>query len=100
MELNVDRETCRPTTKNEYLLVAVGNHLVKVDHQSFGKQDSSIYGEMKFNISCMEQNSITGEIFIADNFEKKIYSYALESDRLTELVNDKIIKVSALSFGW
>lgn len=99
MSLKPDRHSCQETVKRQYLFMGIGNHLLKVDVQSFGRHDVTKEDAFGFQIHRMAFNSITGELFVADNVQKIIYAVDLKSKESRKLVSDGIGNITALAFG-
>lgn len=98
MKLNVDQRTCSDQFKKQTLLIGIGNYIVSMHHQTFGRHEASESRPLIMYIHKMAYNSLTGDVFIADNFQRIIYSVNITSTRTTELITKDIGNVSALAF--
>lgn len=99
MELGVDKHSCKASVKQQILLIGLGNRLVLFEHQSFGKHNDGEGRTLQINIHKLAFNSISGEVFVADNDRKSIYLVNRETGNTKRIVWDRIGNVSALSFG-
>lgn len=100
MGLKPDKHSCRETVKRQYLLMGVGNYLVKMDIQAFGRHELTKGDAFLFFIHRMAFNSITGELFVADNIQKIIYIVELKTKTSRKLVTTGIGNISALAFDY
>ncbi|XP_052899994.1 putative vitellogenin receptor [Anopheles moucheti] len=100
MELHRDKHSCVNVAKRQDILLGIGNYLVTLKHRPFGRYETG-RGEQLFpTISRMAFNSLNGEVFIADNKQKAIYTVELVSLRTKRLVSDGIGMISALAFDY
>lgn len=99
MVLNIDQRTCKSSVKKQTLLLGIGNYLIFWKHQSFGKHDRGHGEALTMMIHKMAFNSITGDIFVADNTKRIIYTVNLTTKETTELINTNIGNITSLQFG-
>lgn len=99
MYLNEDQRTCSEMVHKQAVIVAAGNIVLTYDHQNFGKHSLSAMQQLKYYVHKMAYNSLTGDVFAADNDHKLIYSLSANSKRLTILIDTLIGNVSSLAFG-
>ena len=99
MELSSDGVTCKTNKLPELLLIGSGQQLMTFDHNSFGKQNHGSTSKYKMYIDDMAYNSLTGEIFIADNTDKQILLVNYSSEATKTLTSNSIKKISSMSFG-
>lgn len=99
MTLKPDRHSCQETTKRQYLLMGIGNYLVRLDIPAFGRHETTKGDAFQFFISRMVFNSITGELFVADNVQKVIFTVDIKAKTSRKLVSTGIGNITAMSFG-
>lgn len=99
MYLNEDQRTCLEMAHKQSVIVAAGNIVLTYDHQTFGKHSLNAMQQLKYYIHKMVYNSLTGDIFAADNDHKLIYSLSANAKRLNILIDSYIGNVSSLAFG-
>lgn len=99
MSLKADKHSCRETIKRQYLLLGISNYLVKLETQTFGRHESSQADAYQIFFHRMAFNSITGEIFVADNRQKAIFTVDPKTKSSQKLITTGIGNISALAFG-
>ncbi|XP_055587745.1 putative vitellogenin receptor [Uranotaenia lowii] len=100
MALKPDKHSCRETIKRQFLMLGIGNYLVKLDMQQFGRHEITNGDAYSFYISKMAFNSITGEIFVADNFQKVIFVVDPKTKKTRQLISDNLGTVTSMSFDY
>uniref|UniRef100_A0A182QRH4 EGF-like domain-containing protein n=1 Tax=Anopheles farauti TaxID=69004 RepID=A0A182QRH4_9DIPT len=102
MELHRDKHSCVEVKKRQRLLLGVGNFLVTQKHHPFGRHEigkgEPLPGDVQ--IHRLAFNSLNGEVFVADNAQKAIYTVNLESMRTKLVVRGDIGMISALAFDY
>ncbi|XP_019544975.3 putative vitellogenin receptor [Aedes albopictus] len=100
MSLKADKHSCRETIKRQYLLLGISNYLVKLETQTFGRHESSQADAYQIFFHRMAFNSITGEIFVADNRQKAIFTVDPKTKSSQKLITTGIGNISALAFDF
>lgn len=100
MTLKPDKHACRELFKRQYLLMGLGNYLVKLDIQTLGRHDITKGDAFQFSISRMAFNSITGDLFVADNIQKAIFLVDMKLKTSNRLIASGIGNISALAFDY
>jgi hypothetical protein len=85
--------------KSYNLIIGIGSNLVAIPHQTFGRFVDSIAETMDHWIDQMEFNSLTGEIFVAENEARRIVSVDTMNKNTFGLVKDHIFSVKSMGFG-
>lgn len=100
MKLNNDNQTCVNLLKPMLLLVGIGNNILSVRHRTFGRHESDGFAKVfHMHIDQMSLNSLTGDVFVADNYAHVIYTVNTSSMANLELVYRNVGNVSAMGFG-
>lgn len=100
MQLRADNQTCEHLLKQKRLVVGVGNYILSVRHRTFGRHESDGGAKIiHMHIDHMALNTLTGEMFIADNKAHTISLVNTSSLLSKELVFKNIGNVSAMGFG-
>lgn len=99
MALDMDQSRCIEQFKKQHVLLGIGQHIVKMDHSQFGRTDTNEGRPLRIHISKMAFNSLTGDIFIADNTESAIYLVNNTNSKKKLLVSKDIANVSSMAFG-
>lgn len=99
MELSIDQKTCKEQIKQQSILLAIGNVIMTIKHQSFGSHELSSPKSLSFNVNRMAYNSLNGNVFMADNDRKIIVSVNITSTLTTTLISTGLGNVSAMAFG-
>jgi DNA-binding beta-propeller fold protein YncE len=99
MALGADKHTCRPLTRQQTLFIGMGDFFVLKQYRTFGRLDIGSPEVSYAYISRLAYNSLTGEVFVADNKRKTIYLLNLKTKVVQELVTIGIGEVSAMGFG-
>lgn len=101
-ELGADQRTCKKTKKDLLLAIGMMDRILIQPHNEFGRQDKGNGHILPIFVSEMAYNSLTGEIFVADNVQGAIYAYDVDADSeekmLRKLLSD-LGNVTALAFG-
>ncbi|XP_053677992.1 putative vitellogenin receptor [Anopheles nili] len=100
MDLHQDKHTCLDVAKRQNLLLGIGNYLVSLKHHPFGRHETGKGEALQITISRMAFNVLTGEVFIADNIEKAIYTVELDSLRTKQIIRSDIGMITALAFDY
>ncbi|XP_058833959.1 putative vitellogenin receptor [Topomyia yanbarensis] len=100
MALKPDKHSCQEMVKRQYLLMGIGNYLVRLDIPAFGRHETSKGDAFQFTISRMVFNSITGELFVADNIQKVIFTVDIKAKTSRKLITTGIGNISALAFDY
>ncbi|GAB0094384.1 Putative vitellogenin receptor [Sergentomyia squamirostris] len=98
MWLSGDKKTCVDTPDKQYLLLGAGSYLFKLDHQTFGKHTLGVGDDINVVISELVHNSLSGDVVVASNSEKKVYTVDLRTKRTKELIKSGIGYISSLAF--
>ncbi|KAK2588774.1 hypothetical protein KPH14_001654 [Odynerus spinipes] len=77
-ELGVDQHTCRVVKKREYIMIAAENILIGYYHELLGRPNMSTNQIMK-HITALAYDSLTGGIFVSDQFTNHIYRYNMST---------------------
>lgn len=99
MELSIDQKTCKEHIKQQSILLAIGSIIMTIKHQSFGSHELSSAKSLEFNVDRMAYNSLNGNVFMADNGKKIIFSVNVTSTVTTILVSTGLENISAMAFG-
>uniref|UniRef100_A0A182JZY0 EGF-like domain-containing protein n=1 Tax=Anopheles christyi TaxID=43041 RepID=A0A182JZY0_9DIPT len=101
MELSRDKHTCTNVAKRQDILLGIGHYLVSLKHHPFGRHATGRGEPLPLStISRMAFNSLTGEVFIADNGRRAIYTVELGTLRTQRLVRSGIGMITALAFDY
>jgi hypothetical protein len=98
MELE-DKYTCQPSHKSQEIILGIGNYIVAVPHQTFGRHVSSEAEQVENNIDRLEFNSLNGQFFVADSNLGKIKMVDIVEKKEFDLVNQHILSVKSMAFG-
>lgn len=100
MVLKADDKTCEHLLKQKLLIVGVGNYILSVKHRTFGRHEPDGSANMfHMHIDRMALNTLTGDVFVADNTAQVIYTVNTSSLQSKELIYQNIGNVSAMGFG-
>ncbi|XP_055711051.1 putative vitellogenin receptor isoform X2 [Phlebotomus papatasi] len=100
MVLSRNRKTCIDALGKHYLLLGVGNYLVTLEHQEFGRHSIGVGDDINVIISEIAFNCLTGEVIVASNIEKKIYTVDFHTKETKELIKSGIGNISSLAFDY
>lgn len=99
MTLAIDRRSCITTTEKESIYIGIGNSLIKMEHETFGRHQIDKPKVLSIYIQKMTFNSLNGHVFLADNVAQIIWDYDFVNDKKQDLVTTNIGVVSSMSFG-
>lgn len=99
MILQADMHKCTPNQKSYSLIISIGSNLVAIPQQTFGRFVDSVAETMDHWIDHMEFNSLTGELFVAENESRKIIAVDTMNKNTFDLIKDHIFSVKSLAFG-
>uniref|UniRef100_A0A182IR31 Uncharacterized protein n=1 Tax=Anopheles atroparvus TaxID=41427 RepID=A0A182IR31_ANOAO len=100
MQLHPDKHTCVDVAKRQKLLLGIGNYLVSLKHHPFGRHEAGKGEGLHVTISLMAFNGITGEVFVADNVQKAIFTVEPESAKTQRVIGSGIGRISAIAFDY
>lgn len=86
-------------SKQYHLVLGGANFVLKMEHEHFGKHENSSAEQIDVDVSKIAYNSLSGGLFVADNFKKVIFTFNLTTSEMKPLVKDYIGNVSCLVFG-
>ncbi|XP_059618932.1 putative vitellogenin receptor isoform X2 [Phlebotomus argentipes] len=98
MVISTDKKNCVDSSDKHYLILGVGNYLVTLEHQEFGRYTTGVGDDINTVISELVYNSLTGNVVIASNVEKKIYTVNFRTKETKELLKSGIGNISSLAF--
>ncbi|XP_055684225.1 putative vitellogenin receptor [Lutzomyia longipalpis] len=98
MILSSDKKTCRDSPEKRYLILGAGTYLVTMEHQEFGRHSLGIGDNINVVISELVHNSLTGDVIVASNIEKIIYSVNFQTKETKALIRSGIGNISSLAF--
>ncbi|XP_040174027.1 putative vitellogenin receptor [Anopheles arabiensis] len=101
MELSRDKHSCASVAKRQDILLGIGHYLVTLKHHPFGRHATGRGEPLPVaTISRLAFNSLTGELFVADNSRRAIYTVELGSLHTQRLVRSGIGRITALAFDY
>jgi hypothetical protein len=98
MEL-VNGFSCQISKKTESIVLAVGNQIAAIQHQTFGRHTPSDAQGVKGSADIIEFNSLNGQIFVAETQLGRIVAVDMKNKLETEIVNQHVLSVKAMAFG-
>lgn len=93
-----DKFICKKSTKDQVLAIGMSDRILTYHHNDFGKSPPGKGNKLPLFVSKLAYNSLSGEIFVADNIEGIIYLYNIKSFHLTKIITDTGF-VTAMAFG-
>lgn len=99
MELLTDKHTCQLSQKSYQIIMGIGKNLVSIPYQTFGRHVNTFADDLGLDIDQLEFNSVSGEVFVANDQTKKILKVDMENRNVFELVNDHVFSVQSLAYG-
>lgn len=97
-ELTTDKFKCKKSIKDQVLVIGMSDRILTYHHNEFGRTSQGKGNTLPLFVSKLAYNSLSGDIFIADNIEGNIYLYNIESLSLAKLVTHAGF-VTAMAFG-
>jgi hypothetical protein len=85
--------------KQQTLFLGIGNYFIQKQYKTFGRLNLGSPEFLQIYISRVAYNSLTGEVFVADNKKHAIFSVNIQTKVIQELVNSGVGAVSAMGFG-
>lgn len=98
MELE-NRYTCKFTKQPENIILGIGSYVVAVPQQTLGRHIPSNARQIENNVDQLEFNSLTGELFVADNKFGRIKTVDMVTGNESILVDQHIMSVRSMAFG-
>lgn len=99
MALLPDKHTCFLTGKQYNIILGIGKYIVSIPHQTFGRHMSSFAENVGHNIDRLEFNSLNGEVFVAENTQRKIVTVDMERRVTNDVVSSHVFNVASMGFG-
>jgi hypothetical protein len=90
---------CQISKKTETIVLAIGQHIAAVEHQTFGRHTASDAQEVKGLADIIEFNSLNGQIFVAESQLGRIIAVDMKNKLETPIVNQHVLNVKAMAFG-
>lgn len=99
MALLPDKHTCFSTGKEYNIILGIGKYIVSIPHQTFGRHLSSFAENVGHNIDRLEFNSLNGQVFVAENTQRKIVTVDMERRITNDVVSSHVFNVASMGFG-
>ncbi|XP_053949774.1 putative vitellogenin receptor isoform X2 [Anastrepha ludens] len=98
MQLVADHLRCIKTHKKQRLFIGLKNSLLEMEHTKFGRHTILETHQLPVYISQMAYNNVNEKVIIADNVQRAIFEYDLQSNNISVLVRENIGNVTAIAF--
>ncbi|XP_054731212.1 putative vitellogenin receptor isoform X1 [Anastrepha obliqua] len=98
MQLVADHLRCIKTHKKQRLFIGLKNSLLEMEHTKFGRHTILETHQLPVYISQMAYNNVNEKVIIADNVQRAIFDYDLQSNNISVLVRENIGNVTAIAF--
>uniref|UniRef100_W4VRI0 Putative yolkless n=1 Tax=Corethrella appendiculata TaxID=1370023 RepID=W4VRI0_9DIPT len=100
MELMPDKHNCKDSVKKQSLIIGMGSYLISLKHQKFGRHELGTADSYPLKADRMSFDSLSGDIFVADNSQGVIFTVNLTSKHSKPLITTDIRNISALAFDY